>query len=457
MHTPHFTARRRLLSLFGAGFASSSLWPLLARAESPATDYRALVCVMQEGGNDGENTLIRYDAAGYQQYAAVRPPSSGINIAQSALLPIQPTTQAAPFGFHPACAALQNLFNQKKLAVIANVGNLVRPVTRAGLLAGTDARPVQLFSHSDQLRQIQSADATDLLQTGWGGRMADRLPGLNAGNLFPALTSLGDSRTFIQGQSSIPLSLPPFDFFSIFGTDDVQFTGLRNAAMLQMLNESSANYYEQAAQTLANKSLQSTDVVNPIFSNQNTPVTQLFKGASSDIAQQLRQVARLIESRAATGLKRQIFFVRQSQYDTHVSQLADQNHLLSDLSAALQTFTDAMALLGLERNVTTFTISDFGRTFKPATGGGTDHGYGNYAFVMGGAVKGGDFYGQVPTPVMGGPDDIGDDGRWIPTTSMEQYGATLAGWLGLDAASLAYAFPNLQSFARTDLGFMHPA
>ncbi|MBK8739255.1 MAG: DUF1501 domain-containing protein [Betaproteobacteria bacterium] len=142
----HFAARRRLLGVFGAGFAGSALWPLLAGAEAPASDYRALVCVMQEGGNDGENTLIRQDGPGYQQYAAVRPIASGINIAQSALLPVQPPSQSVPFGFHPACAPLQSLFNQKKLAVIANVGNLVRPVTRAGLLAGTDPRPSQLFN-----------------------------------------------------------------------------------------------------------------------------------------------------------------------------------------------------------------------------------------------------------------------------------------------------------------------
>jgi len=156
MNRPHLAARRRVLRLFGAGMAGSAFWPMLARAESPASDYRALVCVMQEGGNDGENTLIRHDSAGYQQYAAVRPAASGINIAQSSLLPVQPPSQSFPYAFHPACTALQALFNEKKLAVIANVGNLVRPATRAGLLAGTDPRPSQLFNHADQLRQIQT-------------------------------------------------------------------------------------------------------------------------------------------------------------------------------------------------------------------------------------------------------------------------------------------------------------
>jgi len=447
-------ARRRLLKMLASGGAASMFASRLAMAQSAATDYRALVCVLQEGGNDGENTLIRYDSAGYQNYAATRTIASGVNIAQGSLLPIQPASQSVPYGFHPACVELQTLFNQKKLAVIANVGNLVKPVTRAGLLANTDPRPSQLFSHTDQQRQIQTSDATDILQTGWGGRIADRLGAMNGGNLFPALTSLGNSRPFIQGQTSIPLSLPPFDFFSVFGTDNIQFDALRNAALLQMLNESTGNRYEQAAQTLANKSLQSTAIVNPIYSNQNTPVTQLFSAQNSNIGLQLRQVARLIESRASTGLKRQVFFVRQEGYDTHVNQLGDHNRLLGELSSALKTFTDAMALLGVERNVTTFTMSDFGRTFKPASGAGTDHGYGNYAFVLGGSVKGGDFYGHVPVAALAGPDDIGDDGRWIPTTSMEQYGATLSGWFGLDSASIDYAFPNLHAFAQSDLGFM---
>ena len=454
MNNSNRAARRRLLKLLGTGFTVGALWPRLAAAEAAATDYRALVCVLQDGGNDGENTLIRQDAAGYQQYASVRPPASGINIERSSLLPVQPPSQAVPFGFHPSCGPLQRLFDEKKLAVIANVGNLVRPVTRAELLVNAAPRPSQLFNHSDQVRQIMTADATDLLQTGWGGRIADRLAPLNAGNLFPPLTTLGDTRAFVNGSSTIPLALPTNDFFAILGAGNPQLTGLRDAALLQMLRETRTNRYEQAAQTLANSGLQSSDVVNPIFQGQSTPVSALFNGQNSWLALQLRQVARLIEARTTTGLKRQVFFVRQPAYDTHVNQLAEQGMLLSDLSLGLKTFTDAMALLNLERNVTTFTLSDFGRTFKPATGGGTDHGYGNYAFVLGGAVKGGNFYGTVPTAALGGPDDIGEDGRWIPTTSIEQYGATLTSWFGLDRPSIDYVFPNLPAFGRDDLGFM---
>lgn len=448
-------ARRRFMQMFGAGLGGAMLWPQLAAAQS--ADYRALVCVLLEGGNDGENTLIRHDTAGYQQYSSVRTAASGVNVAQSALLPIQPLSLGTPFGFHPACGPLQTLFNQRKLAVVANVGLLRRPVTRSGLLLNTDPRPSQLFSHADQIRQVQTSDAMDLMQTGWGGRMADRLGTFNTGNVFPPLITLGDSRPFNSGATSIPLALPTHDFFALHSTEDNQVTGLRNAALLQMLGESRANLYAKEAQTLANQSLQSSTVVNPILGNRNTPVTNLFSGLTTDIGLQLRQVARLIDARATIGLRRQVFFVRQGGYDTHSEQQIYQPGLLSNLNVALKTFSDSLALMGVEQNVTTFTLTDFGRTFKPAAGAGTDHGWGNYAFVMGGAVKGGDFYGQVPTPVLGGPDDLGQDGRWIPTTSIEQYGATLAKWFGLDAQTMSYVFPNLSSFATSDIGFMTAA
>jgi uncharacterized protein (DUF1501 family) len=453
---PRGVAGRRLLRLFGAGLASSLAWPRLGQAQA-ATDYRALVCVLMEGGNDGENTLIRYDSAGYARYAAVRPAASGLNIAQSTLLPIQPASQTVPYGFHPACAGLQSLFEQKKLAVLANVGTLVRPVTRAGLLANGDPRPSQLFNHSDQVRQAMTADATDLLQSGWGGRIADQLGPLNAGNLFPAMATLGGpARAFGSGNSTIPLALPIGDFFALANVPDFNLSQLRNAAQLQMLAEARDNLYDSAARTLAEKGLQSSDVVNPIFNRPVSPAIALFDDQQSDIGRQLRQVARLIEARADTGLKRQVFFVRQAMYDTHVNQAGDQSMLLGNLSRGLTAFNDAMKLMGVDRNVTVFTLSDFGRTLKPAANAGTDHGWGNYAFVLGGSVRGGDFYGKVPVLALGGPDDLGDDGRWIPTTSIEQYGATLARWLGLDAASIAYAFPNLPNFSAPDLGFLAP-
>jgi uncharacterized protein (DUF1501 family) len=175
---------------------------------------------------------------------------------------------------------------------------------------------------------------------------------------------------------------------------------------------------------------------------------------SSSVANQLRTIATLMEGRTQTQLKRQVFYVHQWGYDTHGSQLGIQENLLNDLSLAIKAFQDAVTALGLANNVTAFTLSDFGRTFKPASSSGTDHGWGNYAFVIGGAVKGGDFYGTVPTQALNGPDDLGKDGRWIPTTALEQYGATLVRWFGMAESDLSYVFPNSGAFANTDLGFM---
>lgn len=194
--------------------------------------------------------------------------------------------------------------------------------------------------------------------------------------------------------------------------------------------------------------------MNPIAQNPNSVVTSAFANLSTSIGNQMRTVARLIEGRQQTGLKRQVFYVHQVGYDTHGSQAGFHQQLLADLSASVGAFYDGMRALGLENDVTVFTLSDFGRTFNPASNAGTDHGWGNYAFVLGGAVRGGRFYGTLPTQALNGPDDFSGAGRWIPTTSTEQYGATLCRWFGIPESDLPYVFPNIGAFSNTSLGFM---
>jgi uncharacterized protein (DUF1501 family) len=183
-------------------------------------------------------------------------------------------------------------------------------------------------------------------------------------------------------------------------------------------------------------------------------VTPFFSGQASSIAQQLQQVARMIEARGQIGLKRQVFFVSLGSFDTHNNELNQLSTLFGQLSPALKSFYDATVQLGVASQVTTFSISDFGRTFQPASGGGTDHAWGSHHFVMGGAVKGGAFYGRYPTLVLDGPDDAEKEGRWIPTTSVDQYGATLSRWFGVSDADMAQVFPNLASFGNANLGFL---
>jgi uncharacterized protein (DUF1501 family) len=194
--------------------------------------------------------------------------------------------------------------------------------------------------------------------------------------------------------------------------------------------------------------------VNPILGNANSTIAPHFAGQNSTIAQQLFAVAKMIEARAITGSKRQIFFVALGGFDTHNNELVTQQNLLSQLSPALKAFYDATGTLGVAQQVTTFTLSDFGRTFQPASGGGSDHAWGSHHLVIGGAVRGGSLYGAFPTLALGGPDDAEREGRWIPTTAVDQYGATLARWFGAGTAQLATVFPNLARFPVADLGFM---
>ena len=452
--------RRALLKFFAGTGLLAAVERNLAIAQT-APDYKALVCINMAGGNDGDNTLIRYDAAGYQNYAAIRTPASLLNIPRDQLQPIQPASVPTPFGFHPACAPLKTLFDQKKLAVVANVGMLVRPSTKAGLETQGSPRPANLFSHSDQELALQSGDATGFTRVGWGGRIADRFEALNPGTLFPVLVSTNGMKTFTSGRTSIPLTVPAgSSSFTMNGSGNppnfnaFQFDVLRDAALRQILALNQTNTYALAAQLLSEEGLSAASVVNPILRNTGSAVSPFFSGLNSNIANQLKTIALLIESRAQIQLKRQLFFAQQFGYDTHGFQLGDQRKLLGDFSLALKAFQDAITALGLAGNVTCFTLSDFGRAFKPAGSGGSDHGWGNCAFVMGGAVRGGDFYGTLPVLALNGPDDLGANGRWIPTTSLEQYGATLTRWLGIAEGDLRYVFPNIGAFANSNLGFM---
>ena len=384
------------------------------------------------------------------------PPASGLNIPQAQLLPIQPARGGTPYGFHPSCLPLQALFTQKKLAVVANVGMLVRPSTRVGLETQGAPRPANLFSHSDQELAVQSGVHTGFERVGWGGRVADRLEASNPGTLFPPLVSTSGLRTFTSGRTSVPLTVPSNPYFTLYGSGEGhwQYDALRDAALREMLAQSRANIYDVVAQLYAEEGLAASSVVFPIMQNKNSLVYPFFAAVDTEIGRQLRTVAQLIEGRAQTQMRRQVFYVHQWGYDTHGSQAGLHNALLRDFSAAMKAFQDAMEALGLGNSVTTFSLSEFGRTYKPASNQGTDHGWGNYAFVMGGAVKGGDFYGTVPTLALNGPDDLGKDGRWIPTTSIDQYGATLCRWLGIAEGDLPYVFPNIGAFANTNLGFM---
>ncbi|CAG0959084.1 hypothetical protein BURK2_00629 [Burkholderiales bacterium] len=447
---------RRASALTAGGLAANlDLFGLHAWAQTAQPDYKALVCVFLFGGFDGNNTVVPLDNTGYGQYAAVRTTASGINIPQANLLPIQPSNSTTPFGLHPLFTGLQTLFNEGKMAIVANVGTLVQPITKAQYVPGLI--PTSLYSHSDQQVQWQSSISDSISRTGWGGRIADAMAGSNAGSPFPTVTSLAGTALFINGSTGTPLALPSSGSFGLSGTGTSTSQVARFNALNAILGQDRSNELVAAAADITKQAIDLSSMVNGIVSNANSSIRDLFTvfPSNNSIAQQLYQIAKLIEARGTTGAKRQVFFASLGGFDTHGNQTATLDNLYGQLVPALKAFYDATARLGVANQVTSFTLSDFGRTLQPASGGGTDHAWGNHQFVCGGAVKGGALYGSYPTLALGGPDDAEKRGRWIPTLAVDQMGATLARWFGVSESNLASVFPNLHRFASSDLGFMN--
>ena len=454
------TSRREFLGSLGAFSAAAMAGNLdllggFAQAHAQqATDYKALVCVFLYGGLDGNSVLIPADSAGYGQYSAVRTIASGINIPLASLNQIQPLSSATPFGLHPALTELKTLFDQKKMAVLANVGTLLQPTTKADYSAGR-YRPSNLFSHSDQQNEWQTGVYDQTSRTGWGGRLADRMVGMNGNIAFPVVTSTAGTTLFMTGNGKSPLSIPTSGTFGIQGyTTNNAANTARKAALQQLLDMDRDNVFVNGASDIAATAIDLSVTVSPIISNTASSIQSLFTGQNSSIAQQLLAVAKLIEARASIGIKRQVFFVSLGGFDTHTNEINTLQNLLGQLSPALKSFYDATVQLGVANNVTTFTLSDFGRTFKPAAGQGSDHAWGNHHMIIGGAVKGGDIYGKYPTLQLSGPSDVTAEGRWLPTTAVDQYAATLATWFGLPASDLPIVLPTVSRFATSNLGFL---
>jgi uncharacterized protein (DUF1501 family) len=454
------TSRRTFLKSLGAFSAAGMVSNLdllggFAQAYAQqATDYKALVCVFLYGGVDGNNVVIPTDASGYGQYSTVRPAASGINIPVSALNAIQPLSSPTPFGLHPSMTELKTLFDQKNMAVLCNVGTMLRPTTKADYLAGR-YQPANLFSHSDQQNEWQAAVYDQTSRTGWGGRLADRIAGMNGSIPFPVITSTAGITLFMTSNAGSPLSIPTSGSFGLQGytTANAANTG-RKAALQQLLDMDRNSVFVGGASDIAQSAIDLSATVSPIISNASSSVQGLFAGQTSSIALQLLAVAKLIEARNSIGIKRQIFFVSLGGFDTHTNEINTQKTLFDQLSPALKSFYDATVQLGVANNVTSFTLSDFGRTFKPAAGQGSDHAWGNHQLIIGGAVRGGDFYGKYPTLQLSGPDDVTAEGRWLPTTAVDQYAATLATWFGLPASDLPTVLPTLANFPTANLGFM---
>ena len=424
-------------------------------------DYKALVCIFLEGGNDGNNSVVPNYNEGYDLYAAARQ-QQGLAIARASLLPITPAAMGGQvWGLNPNLVDLHTLWTQGKMAIACNVGCLVQPLTRATYQAGAP-RPYQLFSHPDQAEQFRTSISSYRATTGWGGRLADHTGALNMNPAIPMITSIAGANIFNNGLNTKPLivgaSPTPLNqvlTLNGFGTaaDEFARRTAMNNARLHDLNYSMVQNASAITQQAVNVSQQL---------NQDPTLTVPFPTTS--LGNQLSQVAKLIKVRTLLNMKRQIFFVQIGGFDHHSNQLNSHANLLRTLSQAVKAFYDETVAQGVSSRVTTFTMSDFNRTFHPAGSGsnvGSDHGWGGPYFVVGDSVLGGNFYGRptsngtfVPTMVVNTGDDADIRGRFIPSVSVEQYAATLARWYGLAEADLPLVFPNINNFNGSNLGFM---
>ncbi len=408
-------------------------------------DYKALVCVFLFGGNDANNMVVPFDTKGYANYASLR---ANLALSQSALLPLTPLPA---FALHPSVPEIQGLFNSGNAAIVANVGTLTQPITRAGYLSGSGV-PTNLFSHPDQQEEWQNAAASGATATGWAGRISDVMTGpYNSGASVPMVTSVGGDTLFCNGIATTPVSVSPGNLGNASCSEGAECSARQTAAQSLITFNSGVSLITADDQITSNAYNYSAVLTAATASV--TPLKTVFPAANG-LAAQLQQIAQIIQVRAALGVQRQIFFCGIGNFDTHSNQLALQAALLSGISPALNAFYNATVEMGVQSSVTSFTMSDFARTFQPNSNTGTDHAWGSHHMVMGGAVKGGQMYGTFPTLALGGPDDSGSNGRWVPSTGSVQYAATLASWFGVPANQMATVFPNIGSFAVSNLGFV---
>ncbi|HEY5228975.1 MAG TPA: DUF1501 domain-containing protein [Opitutaceae bacterium] len=461
MNNPHDLSRRRFIGRACAAVGATGMLSALAQlrmigalaADAAPSDYKALVCLFLYGGNDSNNLLVPVDNTNYGIYSADR---TVLALPQASLLPIMPKaySDGRQWGLHPSLAEVQQLFGQGQLALLANAGTLVQPVTLAQYNAGTVALPPQLYSHANQQVQWQSSVPDQPFTTGWGGRLADIVNALNSNPKISMSVSVAGQNSFQVGNKVSQFAVNPTGAVVLSGTSGSTLATARYGAQQSILNLQEQNFFEAAFGGTTSAAITDSVLLNSVLATSPALATVF---PTTSIATQMKMIARMIGAAPQLGLTRQVFFASLGGFDLHSDQLGAHATLFMQLSQALSAFSAATAELGVQNQVTTFTASDFSRTFNTnGTSDGTagsDHGWGSHHLIMGGAVKGGDIYGSVPLLELGGPEDTGR-GRWIPTTSVDEYAATLATWFGVSASNLPVVLPNVGRFAKPNLGFM---
>ncbi len=420
----------------------------LAATTDASNDYKALVCLFLYGGNDSNNLMVPTDTSTYSLYQRARP---NLALPREQLVPIVlANTGGASYGLHPALAPLKPLFAAGQASVVANVGPLLVPTSRAQWQARSVPLPDNLFSHSDQQGAWQSGIADDAPRNGWGGRTLERVVPEGLGNRGYSAISVSGSNIWEGGD----LGMTPyrvsssgrfgFDFYDPAGKDPL------SAAVASLLAETRSDPMEQTWLNVMGRSIDNQRILSAALSA--STLKTVFP--DTGLGRQLRMVAQLIAARGRLGLQRQCFFASLGGFDTHGDdQLQRQNEAFGEIAGAVAAFQAAMNEMDLARGVTLFTASDFGRNL-PSNGQGTDHGWGGHQLVFGGGLAGARMVGRFPVLQVGGPDDAGQ-GVWIPTTSVDQLGGELARWFGAAPNLVEAVFPRLPNF-ESSIGLMAP-
>jgi uncharacterized protein (DUF1501 family) len=445
----HFLGTAGALSVLGAGspLALNLAGIGAAAAQAAPADYRALVCVFLFGGNDQTNTVVPYDDADYSAYRNAR---AGIARDRADLVSLGPVASQGgrSFALPRELAPLATLYAQGAAAIVANVGPLVVPTTKAEYRNAAVPLPPKLFSHNDQ-QSVWQSSAAEGSTVGWGGRFGDLLAAANGSPTFTAV-SVSGAAVFLAGQQILQYQVGSGGPVAISALSGNPFGSPTAAATLrQLLTATYPHLFDNEHARVTARSIDAAAALSEALAG--APALTTPFSDDNPLAQQLRMVARMISVRGALGARRQVFFVSQGGYDTHDSQLASQPGLHAGLASAIDSFYRATVELGVAGSVTTFTASDFGRTLT-SNGDGCDHGWGAHHLVVGGAVRSG-IHGRFPVVALNTDEDVGS-GRLLPTTAVVQYASTLARWFGVPDASLADALPDIVNFSTRDLGFL---
>jgi uncharacterized protein (DUF1501 family) len=448
-----FLKRASSLSIAGAAAPWALNLATLAEASAAtASDYKALVCVFLYGGNDYANTIVPYDSANYTLYQAQRPTLAYARdaLTATALTPSVALAEGRQYALAPELSPLLPLFNSGQLGVMLNVGTLIQPTTKAQYTAKTVPLPPKLFSHNDQ-QSVWQSSSPEGATSGWGGRMGDLFESGNGNATFTCVNVSGNA-VFMSGKTAVQYQVSTNGSVAVNGIAKPLFgsTACSNA-LRSIITQSRTDMFESEYSRVVNRSIVADGALSTALSGAPALTTVFPTGGLAD---QLKMVARMISCASALGAKRQVFFVSMGGFDTHDGLVSTHPGLLSAVSGAMAAFYNATVELGVADKVTAFTASDFGRTLA-GNNDGSDHGWGSMHLMLGGAVKGQRFYGTPPVVANNGPDDVGQ-GRLLPSTSVDQYAATLGAWLGISATDLLTVLPNLVNHdaSMRNLGFM---